>query len=72
MEPIMSPKLTYRRDTGHDLFLMKEMAPKEITLIDIYTSIVPFVIIMLFGLAMVMLFPQIAMWLPEFFMENDG
>ena len=52
---------------GYNLFLMKAMAPKEITLIDIYSSIVPFVIIMLFGLALVMLFPQIAMWLPEFY-----
>ena len=50
---------------GYNLFLMKAMAPKEITLVDIYTSIVPFVIIMLIGLILVMTFPQIALWLPE-------
>lgn len=50
---------------GYNLFLMKAMAPKEITLVDIYTSIVPFVIIMTLGLGLVMLFPQIAMWLPQ-------
>ena len=50
---------------GYNLFLMKAMAPKEITLVDIYTSIVPFVIIMLIGLILVMMFPQIALWLPE-------
>ncbi len=52
---------------GYNLFLMKAMAPKEITLMDIYTSIIPFVLIMCFGLALVMIFPEIAMWLPEFY-----
>ena len=50
---------------GYNLFLMKAMAPKEITLRDIYHSIFPFVLVMIFGLAMVTVFPQIAMWLPE-------
>jgi tripartite ATP-independent transporter DctM subunit len=49
---------------GYNLFLMKAMAPKEITLIDIYRSIVPFVLVMLFGLVIMMMFPQIALWLP--------
>ncbi len=49
---------------GYNLFLMKAMAPKEITLVDIYSSIVPFVIIMTIGLGLVMVFPQIALWLP--------
>ena len=43
---------------------MRAMAPKEITLSDIYRSIVPFVLIMIVGLAIVMLFPKIALWLP--------
>ena len=50
---------------GYNLFLMKAMAPKEITLADIYSSIVPFVGIMLVGLVLVMLFPGIAMYLPR-------
>ena len=33
---------------GYNLFLMRAMAPKEITLIDIYRSIIPFVLVMLF------------------------
>ena len=49
---------------GYNLFLMRAMAPKEITLSDIYRSIVPFVLIMIVGLAIVMLFPKIALWLP--------
>jgi tripartite ATP-independent transporter DctM subunit len=50
---------------GYNLFLMRAMAPKEVTLIDIYRSIVPFVLIMMVGLAFVIMFPQIALWLPE-------
>src|SRR3546814_11645733 len=50
---------------GYNLFLMRAMAPKEVTLIDIYRSIVPFVLVMLVGLVLVMAFPQIALWLPQ-------
>ena len=51
---------------GYNLFLMRAMAPKEISLYDIYRSIIPFVIVMCFGLAIVMIFPEIATWLPEY------
>jgi tripartite ATP-independent transporter DctM subunit len=50
---------------GYNLFLMRAMAPKEITLIDIYRSIIPFVLLMVLGLALVIIFPEIALWLPE-------
>lgn len=50
---------------GYNLFLMRAMAPKEVTLMDIYRSIIPFVGVMVVGLAIVMMFPQIALWLPE-------
>ncbi len=52
---------------GYNLFLMKAMAPKEVSLGDIYRSIVPFVLVMMVGLAIVMLFPGIAMWLPNLY-----
>jgi len=51
---------------GYNLFLMRAMAPPEITLRDIYASIVPFVLIMVLALATIMTFPQIALWLPEY------
>ncbi len=50
---------------GYNLFLMRAMAPSSVTLADIYRSIIPFVLVMAFGLAVVMVFPQIALWLPE-------
>ena len=52
---------------GYNLFLMKAMAPKEITLADIYRSIIPFVLVMMIGLGIVMLFPGIALWLPDLY-----
>jgi len=52
---------------GYNLFLMKAMAPPEITLADIYRSIVPFVLVMFVGLAIVMIFPGIALWLPNLY-----
>ncbi|MGF1592668.1 MAG: TRAP transporter large permease subunit [Kiloniellaceae bacterium] len=57
---------------GYNLFLMRAMAPKEVTLIDIYRSIVPFVLVMIVGLALVMAFPQIALWLPQHFRLSGG
>ena len=52
---------------GYNLFLMKAMAPKEITLVDIYRSVVPFVLVMVVGLAVLMVFPQISTWLPNLY-----
>jgi len=50
---------------GYNLFLMRAMAPPEISLRDIYGSILPFVAVMVLALIIVMVFPQIALWLPE-------
>jgi len=49
------------------LFLVKAKAPLEITPADIYRSIVPFVLVMMVGLARVLEFPQIALWLPDLY-----
>jgi TRAP-type mannitol/chloroaromatic compound transport system permease large subunit len=51
---------------GYNLFLMRAMAPSEVSLRDIYRSIVPFVAVMVLALTLVMVFPQIALWLPEY------
>jgi tripartite ATP-independent transporter DctM subunit len=55
---------------GYNLFLMKAMAPKEVSLVDIYGSIVPFVSIMVVGLLLIMAFPQIALYLPNMYFAN--
>lgn len=50
---------------GYCLFLMKGVAPKDISMMDIYRSVWPFVIIQGIGLVILMLFPQLAIWLPK-------
>jgi tripartite ATP-independent transporter DctM subunit len=51
---------------GFNLFYMKAIAePQGITITDIYRSILPFVLLEAIGLGLVMLFPQLALWLPS-------
>ena len=52
---------------GYNLFLMRAMSPPEIRLRDIYMSVIPFVAVMIITLVIVMLFPELALWLPEQF-----
>ena len=52
---------------GYNLFLMRAIAPPEVTLPDIYRSIVPFVAIMLLALVIIGIFPEIATWLPDYY-----
>lgn len=51
---------------GYNLFLMRAMAPPEISIRDIYASITPFVLVMILALVLVMIFPAIATWLPNY------
>lgn len=50
---------------GFALFYMKGVAPPGLRMIQVYRGIIPFVILQLIGLAAVMAFPDIAMWLPN-------
>lgn len=50
---------------GFNLFYMKGIVPPSITMGDIYRSVIPFTIVESIGLALVMIFPEIATWLPN-------
>jgi tripartite ATP-independent transporter DctM subunit len=50
---------------GYCLFLMKGVAPPDISMMDIYRSVWPFVGIQAIALVILMFFPQIALWLPN-------
>jgi tripartite ATP-independent transporter DctM subunit len=52
---------------GWNLFYLKGVAPPEISIQDIYRAIIPFVGIQALGLIMVMVVPDIAMYLPNMF-----
>lgn len=50
---------------GYALFYIRGVAPAEIGTKIIYKGIVPFVIIQLIALLLCIMFPQLALWLPE-------
>ena len=50
---------------GFALFYMKGVAPKSVRMKDIYKGVVPYIIIQIIGLILVMIFPAIALWLPN-------
>jgi tripartite ATP-independent transporter DctM subunit len=50
---------------GWSLIFMRGVAPKGITSVDIYKGAVPFVIIQIIALGLIILFPDIALWLPK-------
>jgi tripartite ATP-independent transporter DctM subunit len=52
---------------GYNLFLMRALAPPEVTIVDIYRSILPFILMMVLTIILLMIFPQIALWLPSLY-----
>jgi len=50
---------------GFSLFYLKAAAPPEIRMPQIYRGILPFVAIQLVALSLIMLFPQVTLWLPN-------
>ncbi len=49
---------------GPACFYLKSVAPKDVTLQEIFAAVWPFILLQLTGLTLVLLFPQIALWLP--------
>jgi len=50
---------------GYALFYLKGVAPPGVTMPDIYRAIIPFVVLQVIGMALVIGFPDIALWLPQ-------
>lgn len=50
---------------GFTLFYMKGVAPPEVSMGDIYRSILPFVLIQLAVVIFILLYPEVVMWLPN-------
>jgi len=50
---------------GFNLFYLKGVVPPSVTMSDIYKSIIPFVLVEIVGIILIMIFPEIATWLPE-------
>ncbi len=50
---------------GFSLFYLKGVTPPEVSTMDIYKGIIPFVIIQIIGLLIICLFPETVTWLPR-------
>ena len=50
---------------GFAIFYIKGVCPPEVSVVDIYKGVVPFILLQLLGLALIYSFPQIATWLPS-------
>ena len=57
---------------GYNLFYLRGVAPKEVTMGDIYRSIIPFVGLQALGLALVMIFPRLSLLLPSMMIKQAG
>ena len=55
---------------GFALFYLRGVAPKNISTLDIYRGIFPFVIIQIIGLTILWFFPQIVTFLPDLLPDN--
>ena len=50
---------------GFALFYLKGVCPPDVTMIDIYRGVVPFIVLQLIALVLVFLFPELVTWLPS-------
>jgi tripartite ATP-independent transporter DctM subunit len=50
---------------GFNLFYLKGIVPRGITMGDIYQSVTPYTLVMILGLVLIMAFPKIVTWLPS-------
>ena len=50
---------------GFALFYLKGVCPSDVTMIDIYRGVVPFIILQLIALVLVFIFPELVTWLPS-------
>ena len=50
---------------GMNLFYLRGVAPADVTMGDIYKSVVPFVVLQAIGLVVIIMFPVLATWLPS-------
>jgi tripartite ATP-independent transporter DctM subunit len=50
---------------GLNLYVMKSVAPPEVSMGDIFKGVLPFAALHVLGLGLLMVFPQLALWLPS-------
>jgi tripartite ATP-independent transporter DctM subunit len=49
---------------GFNLFYMRSVAPKDVSMLDIYKAVLPFITLQFLALLLMMVFPELITWLP--------
>jgi len=49
---------------GFNLFYMRSVAPKDVSMLDIYKAVVPFIFLQFLALLLMVVFPELITWLP--------
>jgi len=55
---------------GPAAFYLKSVAPKDMSLSEIFRALIPFIAIQVVALAIVLFFPEVALWLPNWVKGN--
>ncbi|GLQ06799.1 TRAP transporter large permease [Sneathiella chinensis] len=50
---------------GYNLFYLRGVAPDSVSMMDIYKSVIPFILLMLLAVAICIIFPEIILYLPN-------
>jgi tripartite ATP-independent transporter DctM subunit len=50
---------------AYSIFYLKGVAPPEVQMIDIIKGVIPFLVLQMIGTVLVILFPQLILWLPS-------
>jgi len=54
---------------GYSLFYLKAVAPPDVSMADLYKSVLPYMVLQLIGMILCMVFPQIILWLPNLMVQ---
>ena len=50
---------------AYSMFYLKGIAPDDVTMVQIYRGVFPFIGLQIIGLALVIIFPPLTLWLPS-------
>jgi len=55
---------------AYSVFYLKQAAPPELTLIDMYRGVWPFIALQALGLLLIIIFPDLVLWLPRILFQR--
>ena len=52
------------------IFFLRGISPPELRLVDMYRGVIPFIVLHFVCLALIVIFPELALWLPEIMFDR--